>query len=128
MKKLLLKWDPTAEPAGLHDRREVPADVLADQFDWLPESDPAGSTGFMRRNDEWYHVSQFMAVPAGSALEQAGWMGWHSDSFFSGIAVWLSCDGEHYKLAFGCSRDDDAPEEGGWYWPETHRPDAVLAY
>lgn len=71
-------------------RSDVPAAVLADQFDWLDEDD--GSDGFFAYRGRWYHVSEFMRIEANDALRD--WHGYSSDSYFSGVLIRLSRDGE----------------------------------
>jgi len=73
-------------------RNEVPANVLADQFDHL---DAADVDGFFRYRRYWYHVSDFTVS---TSPELADWHGFHADSFFSGIAIRISEDGETYQV------------------------------
>lgn len=75
-------------------RDEVPAKVLADQFDHLDEDT---TDGFFRYRGWWYHTSDFMTT------EVKGWDGVHGDSFFSGVLVKISSDGEEYKVATALS-------------------------
>jgi hypothetical protein len=76
-------------------RWEVPADVLADQFDY---QDPEETfDGFFHYRGCWYHLDQFMRCPGD--LDTAGWHGFAPDSFFSGVAIRLSDDGERYQIA-----------------------------
>lgn len=72
-------------------RHDVPEKVLADQFDWLDEED--GSDGFIRYRGRHYHVSEFLMY------EHKYWHGYISDSFFSGVFIRLSSDGEQYQIA-----------------------------
>lgn len=73
-------------------RDEVPKKVLKDDFDWLDEDD--GFDGFFKYKGTWYHLSMFMN---GGGFP--GWDGYHGDSFFSGVLIALSPDGEEYKVA-----------------------------
>lgn len=73
-------------------RNEVPAKVLADQFSHLDE-DETGD-GFFCYRGYWYHVSDFMRIENNADL--AGWHGYASDSYFSGVVMKLSEDGEQY--------------------------------
>jgi hypothetical protein len=70
-------------------RNEVPALVLADQFDYQAED---VLDGFFRYRGSWYHLDQF------TVLAIDGWDGSLADSAFSGVVIKLSRDGEHYKV------------------------------
>lgn len=76
-------------------RDEVPAKVLASQFDWTNEAhEKSGdySDGFLEYRGVWYHLADFTrgGIP--------GWDGAHGDSFFSGVVIRLSKDGEAYQI------------------------------
>ena len=75
---------------------DVPPKVLADDFDWLDEEEAAGD-GFIHYRRRWYHIDEFMS----SVPPQLGdrYDGWLSDTFFSGVAIKLSDDGETYRIA-----------------------------
>ncbi len=81
-------------------RDEVPAAVLADQFDWTNDAHAEHgdySDGFIQYRGFWYHLGDFMAHRHG---EFGGkWHGSHGDSFFSGVLIELSDDGEEYRIA-----------------------------
>ena len=70
-------------------RYEVPASVLADQFDY---HDDDVVDGYFCYRGYWYHTDMFMRVgygypgPFGQTME-GGWQGSHSDSFFSGATT-----------------------------------------
>ena len=65
------------------------------EFDWIdPEEFDCHS--FFRYRGWVYSLSEFM--PAGF-LQDATWDGYKGDSFFSGVAIKLSDDGEQYKVA-----------------------------
>jgi hypothetical protein len=71
-------------------RSDVPADVLASEFDWTNDED---FDGFFRYRGEWYHLSMFEwrnSIP--------GFDGIHCDSFYSGVVIKVSADGEQYKV------------------------------
>ena len=71
-------------------RDEVPADVLADQFDY---HDDDVIDGYFCYRGIWYHLDQFTRRD----IDGRGyWHGFHADSFYSGIAIRLSDDGESY--------------------------------
>ena len=69
---------------------DVPAKVLADQFSHLSEDD--NYDGFFRYLRYWYHTSDFMWIEGNEDLK--GWHGYSSDSYFSGVVIKLSSDGE----------------------------------
>ena len=68
-------------------RYEVPASILERWFDWLDED---SDDGFFCYRGTWYHLSQFISA------NDNGWQGYHSDSYFSGVVLRLSPDGETY--------------------------------
>ncbi|MBT8460250.1 MAG: hypothetical protein KJN60_11315 [Boseongicola sp.] len=78
---------------------DVPKDVLNDQFDWMRDEDGEHDTesycdGFFRYRGHWYHISEFTArddVPGFQAMA--------CDTYFSGVAIAVSDDGEAYKVA-----------------------------
>ena len=72
-------------------RHEVPKKILDTQFDWTKEDEDVD--GFFHYKGTWYHLSLFMR----HAPE--GWDGIHHDSFFSGVLIKLSADGERFKVA-----------------------------
>jgi hypothetical protein len=75
-------------------RHDVPAEVLADQFDYLDDDQ---NDGFFKYLGTWYHTSQFTLLRnAPEAFE--GWDGIHNESFFSGVVIDLSDDGEEYRV------------------------------
>ncbi len=71
-------------------RYEVPANVLNNELDWTDEDD---TDGYFFYKWGWYHLSMFMRTGID------GWDGFHGDSFFSGVAIRLSEDGERYQVA-----------------------------
>jgi hypothetical protein len=68
----------------------VPANIYKD-YDWLDPQDKSDNWIEYRRS--WYHVSDFMRCQNFS-----GWHGYHCDSFFSGVLVEISDDGEQYRI------------------------------
>jgi hypothetical protein len=79
-------------------RQDVPAGILADRFDWLTDDD---ADGYFCYRGWWYHVSEFEVCPP--VTQQGGdpfngWDGYHADSFYSGVLIKLSKDGERYKV------------------------------
>jgi hypothetical protein len=73
---------------------EVPKSVLKKQFDYL--DDDEAHDGFFEFRDYWYHLSDFMVTPDKSTLHKAGWQAYASDSYFSGVVITVSDDGESY--------------------------------
>ena len=80
---------------GFRYRDEVPSAILANQFSHLSEDD--APDGFLRYRRFWYHTSDFERVPLGR-LSDLGWQGIHPDSFFSGVVIAISQDGEAYVI------------------------------
>lgn len=82
-------------------RHDVPAKILADQFDYL---DDDTFDGFICYKGHWYHTSCFMRLPDviseiwdnDSPLRE--WHGYASDSYFSGVVIKISDDGETYRI------------------------------
>jgi hypothetical protein len=75
-------------------RYQVPEKVLNSDFSHLSDE----FYGFIKYRNRFYHVSDFMKCNA-SELVKKGWNGFLNDSFFSGILISLSEDGESYKIA-----------------------------
>ena len=69
---------------------EVPKKILA-EYDWLKEEDK--STGWVKYNKTWHHLSDFMRLDKNSPFGDE-WHGYHSDSYFSGILIKISDDGD----------------------------------
>jgi hypothetical protein len=78
-------------------RDQVPAAVLASQFDHLSEDDD--NDGFFCYRGAWYHVSDFMRSDNGFPNTPFPVDGYASDSAFSGVIICLSSDGERYRVA-----------------------------
>ena len=80
-------------------RTEVPEGILVDQFDY--QDLETETDGFILYRGIWYHLDMFMRVgypgPFGQTMEGL-WHGSHADTFFSGIVVRLSEDGETYQI------------------------------
>jgi hypothetical protein len=73
-------------------RDEVPAKILESEFDYQDPEDTID--GFFRYRGSWYHLDGFMRDGAPD-----GWHGFAADTFFSGVAIRLSDDGEQYQVA-----------------------------
>ena len=76
-------------------RDDVPAAVLADQFSHLSEDD--GSDGFFCYRGHWYHTTDFMNCSGNKDL--VAWDGYASDSYFSGVLIKISRDGDAVQVA-----------------------------
>jgi len=79
------KWKP------FRYRYEVPARILKSEFDYQDPEDTLD--GFFCYRGIWYHLDQF------EATQIEGYHGFHPDSFFSGVAIRISDDGEQYQVA-----------------------------
>lgn len=77
-------------------RYDVPEKVLNSQFDYHDPDEVLD--GYFCYKGVWYHLDQFMRTEFGK-LKELGWDGLHSDSFFSGVAIRLSSDGETFQVA-----------------------------
>lgn len=89
--RLLLYWDQLSEKEK-------------SEFDWITESDCDNDPyeyNFFRYKDWVYCLSEFMRVD--NIPEFAGWSGYHSDSFFSGILVRLCEDSDYIVCGWYCS-------------------------
>jgi hypothetical protein len=79
-------------------RSDVPAKILSQQFDHLEEEN--SFDGFFCYRGHWYHLSDFMRSETnmfGDAPFKVD--GYASDSYFSGVVIRISRDGEQYKVA-----------------------------
>lgn len=76
---------------------DVPAKVLASDFDHLEDGET--DDRFIRYRRRWYHVSDFMRIEGENPLKEMGFNGYLSDSYFSGVAIEISRDGEQYRIA-----------------------------
>ena len=81
-------------------RSEVPLNILKSEFDYQDEEEIFD--GFFCYRGHWYHTDQFFTIGSDNPLANAAgikWNGYLSDSFYSGILVELSNDGESYRVA-----------------------------
>ena len=76
---------------------EVPEDVLDSQFDYQDRDELHAGRGFFKYRGYWYHLDGFVSCPKG--MFEGKWNGYTSDSFFSGVLIAISDDGETYKVA-----------------------------
>ena len=82
---LTIKTNGQSRP--IVSRFEVPASILASEFGW---TDPDDSGSFFQYRGVWYSLEDFTRAPE----SLAGWDGCHGDSFFSGVVIRLTDDGE----------------------------------
>jgi hypothetical protein len=75
-------------------RSDVPAKVLADQFDYQDAEET--TDGFFYYRDYWYHLDGFMRIENNPDLK--GWDAYASDSYFSGVLIKFSDDCEQIKI------------------------------
>jgi hypothetical protein len=75
-------------------RSDVPAKVLASQFDYQDENEVLD--GFFCYRNYWYHLDGFMRIENNPDLK--AWDGYASDSYFSGVVIKLSDDCEQIKI------------------------------
>ena len=66
-------------------------------FDYVTGEDRYGPHFFCYR-DAWYDLSQFMRTNGDMFGNLAGWHRYQSDSFFSGVVVRCSKDGETIQI------------------------------
>lgn len=77
-------------------------------YDWMDENDKGdGWIIYHRRlhhiyHRRLYHISDFVLIENENIPEFSGWNGYHSDSFFSGVLIKVSQDGEQYKIGTYC--------------------------
>lgn len=74
---------------------EVPKKILESDYDHLTL--PEEYDGFLQYRGCWYHISDFMRITY--ELEHTGYNGVCSESFFSGVLIKVSEDGEEYQIA-----------------------------
>ena len=87
MGRLLMKIRTNHHWRNFTYRCDVPAAVLADQFDYHNDDT---TDGYFKYRGYWYHLDQFMRIgypgPFGQ-IDENGYHGYHSDSYFSGFQV-----------------------------------------
>ena len=76
-------------------RDEVPARILAQDFGHLDADESCGE--FIQYRRQWYHLSDFLRTSG--QLADMGYQGVVADSYYSGVALRVSNDGETYKIA-----------------------------
>lgn len=73
---------------------EIPEKVLENEFDWMRDPD---NYSFFKYKDWYYCLEEIMVLDERSPFG-GRWHGYHSDTFFSGILVEISDDGEMVKV------------------------------
>lgn len=74
---------------------ELPKKALKD-FDWLKDAED--EDGFMNYRGRWYHLQEFMRLDAKAPDALSKWHGYSADSYFSGVVIRVSSDGEQYQI------------------------------
>lgn len=80
------------------NRCDVPEKILKTQFGY---QDPDTCDGYFKYRNTWYHLDQVINLGIESDSTDNDLKGWHGvagDSYFSGIVLWLSNNGEQYKI------------------------------
>lgn len=72
-----------------------------DYIDWAACDEGRDSASFVRYKGRLYDLAEFMRVAIGGPF--AGWDGYASDSYFSGVLVRFVNDGEYCILGRYCS-------------------------
>lgn len=68
------------------------------EFDYMSKEEIEEGTFFRYRN--WiYTLGDFMRIDKGMFEDFADWNGYASDSFFSGVLIKISDDGDQYQIA-----------------------------
>ena len=77
---------------------DVPQVILERDFDHLKDQDGDFEfDGYFKYRRRWYHITDFSKVEGHPEFQ--GWSGYHNDSYFSGILIKVSSDGEQYQVA-----------------------------
>ena len=70
------------------------------EFDYLTDAQYT-DVRFAYYNKYYYDVQEFMRFEGGNFRNEfSGWDGYSSDSYFFGIVIKLSSDGERYKIGY----------------------------
>jgi hypothetical protein len=68
------------------------------QFDHLSDEEfNCGS--FVKYKGYFYEMSDFLRLSVGNLTTTQNWDGYHADSYWSGVLIKVSPDGDHYKIA-----------------------------
>lgn len=77
---------------------EVPKKIINSFFDYL-SADEIDSGSFLKYKDRYYYMGEFQTTSGLSTdAFMKNWDGYASDSFFSGVLIKISQDGEQYKI------------------------------
>jgi hypothetical protein len=74
-------------------RQDVPAKLLTNEFDY--QNPEEAIDGFFCYRGVWYHLDAFVPI---EHAELKGWSAYCGDSYFSGVVIKLSRDGEQIKI------------------------------
>ena len=90
------------QPRDLLCAWEIPAAVLASEFDYIENPEESGARFFQYRG-WWYDINEFMRcdfAPAHTEMDPLrAWDGYASDSYFSGVLVRYTDDCERVIVA-----------------------------
>lgn len=75
-------------------RNEVPQAILDSDLNWCDDED-----NFIKYNNWYYSLSEFMRVDENNPFHSLDWHGHKGDSYFSGVLIRVSDDGEEYQIA-----------------------------
>lgn len=90
--KIVVTCNPVWRPFVF--RRDVPRDVIKSQFKHLDDDDDF----YFKYREYWYHVSDFMLFKEGKPDAFRNWDAYFSESYFSGVLLKLSKNGEMYQV------------------------------
>ena len=76
---------------------ELPETIRAD-FDYI-DVDEFDSHGFIKYKGIYYDAGEFMRCDDSPDNEISTWHGYHADSYFSGVLIRCSDDGDQYQIA-----------------------------
>lgn len=79
-------------PRAMWSFYDMPESIQQTEFDYVTDELGKHSPRFFKYRGEWYDAQEFMVCRGIEAFE--GWHGYQSDSFFSGILIKLTEDGE----------------------------------
>ena len=85
-KELLNWWDLTTKEQA--------------DFDWLDDEEKQIGASFVKRRGRVYCLDEIMTIDRSAHLAASGWDGVKAVSFYSGIVVKLSRDGDRYKIGY----------------------------
>jgi hypothetical protein len=80
-------------------RADVPKAILESDFDYQDEDEALD--GFFKYRGVWYHLDMFTRLEGpweNGSLGAMGWHAYHGDSFYSGVVIKVSRDGERFKV------------------------------